>query len=75
MDNSPVAIQRAFERAMSLDPFNLAIRHNYELFLVVSKHPDRLGKGGWVFSPLSIEIDEERRNLCQFVKPPSLLAA
>jgi tetratricopeptide (TPR) repeat protein len=65
-NDSAVAIERAFQTAVSLDPFNLAIRHNYERFLVVSGHPGQPVSGDWELSPLPIE--EERRVLYQSVQ-------
>jgi len=72
-NDSAVAIERAFQTAVSLDPFNLAIRHNYDRFLIVSGHPNQPVSGDWELSPLPIE--EERRVLYQSVQPSFALAA
>jgi hypothetical protein len=73
-NDSAVAIERAFQTAVSLDPFNLAIRHNYERFLAVSKHHGQ-PVGDWELSPFPIEIEEERRVLYLSVQPSFALAA
>ena len=71
--DSYVAIERAFQTAMSLDPFNPAIRHNFERFLAVSAQPAQPVGGGWVLTPLPME--EARRELYESVQPQFAQAA
>ena len=73
MNDSTVAAERAFQTALSLDPFNLAIRDNHERFQAAIEHPDQPAGDGWEPSPLPFE--EVKRAVYQLVQPPVPQAA
>lgn len=71
--DSAASIERAFQTALALDPFNLAIRHNYERFRAVSEHPERATEANWDLGPHP--LDELRRDVYRSVQPRSSQAA
>ena len=73
MNDSTGAVERAFQTALSLDPFNLAIRDNHERFQAAIEHPDQPAGDGWEPSPLPFE--EVKRAVYELVKPPLAQAA
>ena len=70
MNDSTGAAERAFQTALSLDPFSLAIRHDHERVQsrnrgIRTSLPIR---GNWERSPLPFE--EVKRAVYQLVQPP-----
>ena len=66
-------VERAFLTAISLDPFNLTIQQNYELFKKTVRHPQQAEANGWVIGVVS--LDQARSDLYKAVQPSLAVAA